>query len=426
MTQSMGEYFKRKGDFPVGTLYVGIDIAKYRQCARAIDGKTGACAKSFWFINRAEGFERFLAQVSRWRDTYESARVAPAMEPTARYWIPLFEYLRAAGYDVRTVSSLKVKQIKNVLDNSPLKSDPKDALIIATLLKDGHCCETREVSEDIKAIKILLAHYEDISQDIRRAGNRLEQFTAEYFPELEDVFKDMGSPTVRALLRTYPFPADVVKAGKEEMARFLWDASRGKVVREKAARLVDAASTSVGVKGGVAARATVRRVIDHLGLSHSFLEECKREMVAALKKIPFYENLTSIPGVGDMAALGDMRGYSSAREILKKAGLNLYRHSSGKFHGVDRISHRGNALLRKILYMSAVYQTNARAPLYEYYQGIASRKKSKKIALVAVMRKILKIAYALVRDGRKFDDPANGKSAGAARDVAVMWRAEAA
>jgi len=429
----MNKSFGNDNKNPAGTLYVGIDIAKEEHCVRTIDGKTGDKSKPLFFINRRSGFERFLSKLEQWVCMYKSERVVIGMEPTAAYWKPLYRHLVDFGYEVNLVSSLHVKRSKEIQDNSPLKSDPKDALIIADLLHCRKHLDTHPVSEDIEEVKVLVAHYDDLDRDKGRWRNRLEQYRAEYFPELDDFFNDVGCRAVRALLRAYPFPGDIESAGSDRIAELLWKESRGQVSHEKSLRLVEAASRTIGRKTGSASmRMIVMHILDTLDWYDTQKKEVEKRLKEAVQRVSIYPILVSIEGVGLMTAaaiigvLGDLREYKNYRQVLKKAGLNVYSKSSGKHEGKIHITHFGKGILRKMVFMGSLgHASRSCAYFYEKYWKMVERGVPKMKALVAIMRKILKMAFALVRDNRMFDKKWRNCLV-AEREVSVIRRAKAA
>jgi len=141
-----------------------------------------------------------------------------------------------------------------------------------------------------------------------------------------------------------------------------------------------------------------------------------------------YHILRSIDGVGLMcsaaiiADLGDLRLYGNYRQVIKKSGLNLFSLSSGGYKGREHISRRGSGFLRRNLYMAALRHTRPGSAFYEKYSCMRERGKGFRSSMVAIMRRILKVAFALVRDDRYFNkeyDP------GAGRNEIVIRRARA-
>jgi len=116
--------------------------------------------------------------------------------------------------------------------------------------------------------------------------------------------------------------------------------------------------------------------------------------------------LRSIPGVGavtvtTLLALMPELGSLSAKAISALAGLAPFNVDSGMFRGLRRIKG-GRKRVRDALYMAAVTAAR-RAPLLRaFYQRLRSAGKSAKVALIAVARKLLVIANAIMRDKAQF------------------------
>ncbi|MCR4398651.1 MAG: IS110 family transposase, partial [Firmicutes bacterium] len=76
------------------TLLVGVDIAKRKHWARAMDNLKGMpVGNAFAFQNNREGFERLLGSMARAQKATGATKIVVAMEPTGHYWKPLAWYL---------------------------------------------------------------------------------------------------------------------------------------------------------------------------------------------------------------------------------------------------------------------------------------------------------------------------------------------
>ena len=85
------------------------------------------------------------------------------------------------------------------------------------------------------------------------------------------------------------------------------------------------------------------------------------------------------------------------------AGLSPVPRQSGAMVGRCRISKVGNSRLRRAFYLSAVTVTRLKNPLGEYYRRLVAAGKPKKVALIALARKILRTCFAVLRSGTPFD-----------------------
>lgn len=115
-----------------------------------------------------------------------------------------------------------------------------------------------------------------------------------------------------------------------------------------------------------------------------------------------YRRLTSVPGIGPQAARAliiDMPelGTLSSKEAASLAGLAPLANDSGRQHG-RRFIRGGRFQLRRSLYMGAVAASRSHSVLGETYRALRAAGKPAKVALVALMRKIVIIANAILRD----------------------------
>jgi transposase len=112
--------------------------------------------------------------------------------------------------------------------------------------------------------------------------------------------------------------------------------------------------------------------------------------------------LISVPGVGDKLArtlIADLPelGHLSRRQIAALVGVAPLNRDSGTMRG-RRTTWAGRAKVRANLYMAALVASRCNDVLRPFYQRLLQAGKAKKLALVAVMRKLLTILNAMVRD----------------------------
>lgn len=120
--------------------------------------------------------------------------------------------------------------------------------------------------------------------------------------------------------------------------------------------------------------------------------------------------LTSIPGIGDLTAgklLAEFRAltdFTNVRQLVAFAGLNPRHHTSGSsIHKTTHISKCGRASLRAALYLPAVVAKRHNPILAQFAQRLQARGVSGKRLIVAIMRKLLHLAFGILKSGRPFD-----------------------
>ena len=118
--------------------------------------------------------------------------------------------------------------------------------------------------------------------------------------------------------------------------------------------------------------------------------------------------LESIPGIGQTTAqvlLGEVefRKFASARALAAHAGLTPWQHQSGTSLNWTRLSKLGNGRLRKALYFPAIVAKQHNRILKEFAGRLSQNGKTPKQIICAVMRKLLHIAFGVIKNNRPFD-----------------------
>jgi transposase len=116
---------------------------------------------------------------------------------------------------------------------------------------------------------------------------------------------------------------------------------------------------------------------------------------------PLHDLITSLPGAGPVLAATLIArvpelGRLSRREIAALIGVAPFTRQSGQWRGRDMI-FGGRAPVRATLYMAAVSAVRHNPPLAAFYRRLRGRGKPAKVALTAVMRKLLTILNAMLK-----------------------------
>jgi transposase len=122
------------------------------------------------------------------------------------------------------------------------------------------------------------------------------------------------------------------------------------------------------------------------------------------------ELLDSIPGIAEttaahlLAEITDIKQYRSARQVAAYAGLVPRERQSGtSLRGRTRLSKIGNARLRRALYFPAITALRCSSFFQQWAEGLRRRGKSKMSVICAVMRKLIHLAYGVLKTGKPFD-----------------------
>ena len=180
--------------------------------------------------------------------------------------------------------------------------------------------------------------------------------------------------------------------------------SAEKVAAENASRLLENAML----------QRLSRRRIARLTADIDMLDERLVETVAADAALAHrYRMLTSMPGVGPvlactLIALLPELGRMSRKQVAALVGVAPYAFESGKLKG-KRCVWGGRAPVRHVLFMAAMSASNWNPVLKRFHDRLKAAGKLPKVAIVAVMRKMITMLNAMVRDDVVWADRYSGR-----------------
>jgi transposase len=394
--------------FSAKTLIAAADVSKGKHTGyfRTIEDDT---VKPFVFSNTLEGFNEFLGKIMRYKEKHKLEEIIFGCESTGSYGFPLLQFMERNGAETVQVNPKHTKRIKEIIDNSPNKTDGKDPKVIAELILYKRYLQINLPEGLIADLRCKVTYRENLLEDITRVENRLEGLIAQFFPELLTITKNFKSKTAKYLLEHYPTPSGLLAIGKEQLSKELQKVSRGKFGIAKANDLIDYAGSTIGIKEGVQGYSNqINCYVAQLKLLNGQLKEKEAEIDEILNRLPVSKLLLSMKGLGRVTVailiseIVDFNNFTVIPEILKYAGMNLFEISSGKKKGQKKISKRGRSLIRKALYFASLGMVRKGGNFHEDYKRLLSRGMKPTKALVAISRKLLRVLFAMVRDNREF------------------------
>lgn len=396
------------------TLVIGIDIAKHKHFACAIDDRGRVLQKSFPIVQSYLGFEYFYERLMALRTAHKKQEILVGFEPTGHYWMNLASFLTSYGIPFVMVNPMHVNRSKELDDNLQTKNDQKDALVIARLMRDGRFSYPR-ILEGVEAeLRNGATLRSKIQEDLNALQNRVIRWLDRFFPEFTQVFKNFGKMAY-AVLEMTPLPSDIKGKSPEDLL-FLYRQVEGMKIPQlpKAKQLVEVAQNSIGLTEGlVMAKFEIATLLSQHKLMQAQLDELTSKLVELAKQMTDYEYLASVPGIGDvtivdlLSEVGSLTQYAHPRQLIKLAGLTLRENSSGQLKGQKRISKRGRRKLRSLLFrvmMPLIQHNSAFKQLHEYYTTRPVNPLRKKQSIVVLCGKLLKVLHALCKKKTMFNE----------------------
>lgn len=254
-----------------------------------------------------------------------------------------------------------------------------------------------------EGIRVLYRLTQDSIRMVARLKTQLIMLLSSVAPELVKYTRDGIPDWLVALLSQYGNARDLAKALPADLKHYV----RGGVDPKE---LIAAAKTSVASLTDVAAALAVKHLAAQLRESQKVVDERQAAVVALVQNWPDMKRVVTIKGVGPWTAavllleLGSFDRFKTAEAVTAFAGLDPRTEQSGDGQKRQRISRRGSARIRAALFMPALSAIRCNPVLRVFYQRLVNDNgKPAKLAVIAVMRKLLVLAWACGRqDGQAF------------------------
>jgi transposase len=405
---------KKLAQVKPGTLYIGVDMGREHNVAVVLNEQAQRLAR-FRFPNDRDGYDYFHRRRAALQKKHQAPAVLVGMEPTNYYWKLLAADLEQRQVEYRLVNAYTVKKHRegDQLDRS--KDDARDAFTIADLLRTGKFTETQLLHGGYADLRQYVAGYDRLCRDIRRQKNLIYNTAGQLFPELSSVFVDLTGQTALAVLRNHAAAAVVRQMPVERFIAGVRADLRGRrlmVSQLRRAHLL--ASASIGLQEEIPAlQLALRCHIEMLEGLQSQRRAVQSALLESFLALPESRYLLSVPGLGAVTAaiilaeVGDPRRYHNARQWIKLAGIQPVPSTSGrKTRSRTPMSHKGRARLRTALYFAVLRLVQVDEAFAREYQRLQQREHNpltKMQALGALMNRLLRILWALIRHQRLYD-----------------------
>lgn len=402
---------------------IGIDVASEFSVATILAPNGDVFKKAFKFNHNISGFKYFLEEIKKVENEF-SMKPAIFMESTGIYHLTLFYFLLKNKYEAFIINPLITNSNKNK-DIRKVKNDKKDSLNIAKLAKYEDIKAYSYFDISIFSLKSLCRDYYKLI-DIRTTFKlKLNSDLKMIFPGYNKIFSDKTSLASLALLKKYQSPSDILKATKEDIIEIIYTASKKRAWSHQIYdKLLKSASEAVEI--AIPSPALSVRILNSISMIESLNEQIRIlsneiEKLANSDEVSttFKNNIKlimSLKGIGFISTItllseiGDFNNFKNPKQLVAYFGIDPSVNESGKFKGDrSKMSKRGSRIARRVLYTISLTAIRKKPNgefsnknLYDYYHKLIETKK-KKVAIVAVIHKIIKYMFAVLRDQKEYE-----------------------
>lgn len=154
---------------------------------------------------------------------------------------------------------------------------------------------------------------------------------------------------------------------------------------------------------------SLRKLVQYLDKEIAQTEKQIKAQIAGHPELKQqHELLDTIKGLGDrtistLLSEINFKQYQTARQVAAYVGLTPRNDRSGTIQGKTRLSKIGNARVRKALFMPALVAKRHNPIVRTFCARLAANGKSKMAIVGAAMRKLIHIAFGVLKSGQPFD-----------------------
>ena len=199
------------------TLIVAVDIGMEmnRGYCTTPDGRS---SKTFKFDNTRAGMDTLWDMITINKNRFKCNEVIVGYESTGPYGEPMLHYLMKKPVRIVQVNPMHTKKVKEINDNSPLKTDDKDPRVIADIIRWGRALSIVIPEGDAAYLRRLNNSRERHVRERTALVNQLQQLVFLLFPEFRTVIKDIKCKIPLYLLRKYPTPETLSVLDKDDLS----------------------------------------------------------------------------------------------------------------------------------------------------------------------------------------------------------------
>jgi transposase len=345
--------------------------------------------------------------------------VVVACEPTGHRWRVLDRIAAEQGLVLVCVQPLLVARAREGEDFTRNKNDDTDAMIIARLVTELRCYLPERADPPWARLRHLGARRAGLVTHAGAARQQARDLLECAWPAVLGAARDpleskswlaavtvvldrVGADGDLSVIRRWGW-SRFAAAVRRELGDTRWYSA---IVRAVFDAATDPTLSQVGVAGQRAgALERVRYALADLAARHGEIADVEARMLGVLDQLGLTELVTSIPGLSATGAVtilaetGDPTRFSSARALVKHAGLCPRDNCSGTYQGKTGISGRGRPELRLAAWRTvfpALHHNPVLAARYAHLTGRADNPLTDTQARVAVAASLLRQLHAVI------------------------------
>ena len=373
------------------TIYIGIDIAKYKHDFCIISSTGEVIVQNNSFENNKKGFQLFFSYLK----PYNKADVQILFESTAHYSMNLELELIDQGYSFMKMNGLIIKQFFKAQTLRKTKTDKADAFALTHYLMANTYKPNSNRLYHIYSLKSLCRTRDRLVKERSKFKVYITNELDKSFPEIKKFFDNKISITLLYILEKYKNKNKIalmkdydsirkVSAANFSFTRFL--------------QLKQLAKESIGHPTETS-DFLIESYVKSINCLSEQIDSIEKQIIEAVRKLDTH--ILSIPGIAEISAgsiiaeFGDIKNFESPEKMLAFAGLEPSIRQSGTLSTEGHMVKHGSGYLRNAI-MRVVNSLVMHDQVFnEYYNKKRDEGKHHLVAQSHVAKKLIRIIYTL-------------------------------
>lgn len=394
-------------------IYVGMDLHKAQHTAVIINCWNERLGE-IQIENKPSAFDELMKFVKK--HTPKGLTPVYGLEDTGGNGRSIAVHLVENKQIVKEVNSA-LSYSERMSNATTQKSDSWDAFCIAKVLL-ARLNELPDANpQDIYwTLGQVVARLNSIVKHAAMLKNQLHQQLSYHYPSYKKFFCDIDGKAALAFWEKYPAPHHLALVGAEELDESLRKASHNTCSTRKAAAILELVKEDGATKRNLQEQRDflVVNMVHDMRRSRELIKEIEEQLRHLLAmtdyKLESKDGISTVTAAELIAEIGDINRFANADKLACFAGIApKFFGSGGK--GKHEASGQGNRVLNCIFHNLAVQQIQVakgsnkkqRNPLmYEFYQRKLVEGKTKKQALICVMRRLVNIIYSMMKNKTEY------------------------
>ena len=381
------------------TIYIGIDIAKYKHDFCIISSTGEVIVQNNSFENNKKGFQLFFSYLK----PYNKADVQILFESTAHYSMNLELELIDQGYSFMKMNGLIIKQFFKAQTLRKTKTDKADAFALTHYLMANTYKPNSNRLYHIYSLKSLCRTRDRLVRERSKFKIYITNELDKSFPEIKKFFDNKISITLLYILEKYKNKNKIalmkdydsirkVSAANFSFTRFL--------------QLKQLAKESIGHPTETS-DFLIQSYVKSINCLSEQIDSIEKQIIESVRKLDTH--ILSIPGIAEISAgsiiaeFGDIKNFESPEKMLAFAGLEPSIRQSGTLSTEGHMVKHGSGYLRNAIMRVVNSLVMHDQVFYDYYNKKRDEGKHHLVAQSHVAKKLIRIIYTLETKGIDYD-----------------------